>query len=115
MFPYQQKVYNLSFLLKSQYWNRDKLEKLRLEGFKAVTNFARDYCPYYKDLPEVNSLEDVEKLPILSKSDVRKNFDEILVDSIPHEIEETGGTVSRVRVARDKMLIQQLSLNRFES
>jgi len=115
MFPYQSKVYNLRFLLESQYWSLEKLQELQLNGFKAITNFARENCRYYRDLPTVKDIDDVKNIPILTKTDIKNNFNDIIVSGVPHEIEETGGTVSRIRVARDKILLGQLSLKRFET
>jgi phenylacetate-CoA ligase len=113
--PYQKKIYSLGFLLQSQHWSLEKIQELQLEGLKEITDFARLHCPYYKDLPKIRSLDDVDKLPILTKTDIRNNFDKILYSPIPHEIEETGGTVSRVRVAKDLLLVQRMGLQRFET
>jgi len=113
--PYQKKAHDLNFLLRSQYWSLEQLQELQLEGLKEIVSFARRFCPYYKDLPEINDIDDVQKIPILTKNDIRENFGRIMVPEISHEIEETGGTVSRVRVAKDNILAQQIGLRRFQT
>lgn len=115
MFPYQQKVYNLKFLMQSQYWSLEQLQELQLKGLKTITTFAREHCRYYRDLPIIKDIDDIKKIPPLTKTDIKNNFGDILVSNVPHEIEETGGTVSRVRIARDNVLLNQLGLKRFES
>lgn len=115
MFPYQDKVYNFRFLLASQYWEPEKLEQLQLEGLKAMVSFAREHCPYYRDLPIIKDIDDINKIPVLTKTDIKKNFDNIVVKNIPHEVEETGGTISRIKVARDKILLNQLGLKRYQT
>lgn len=116
MLPYQRRVYNLQFLLKTQHWSLEQLQELQLKGLKAMVSFARENCRYYRDLPDkIKDIDDIKDIPILTKTDIKDNFNDILVPSIPHEIEETGGTVSRVKVARDNILQKQLGLKRFES
>jgi len=116
MFLYQRRVYNLRFLLESQYWSLERLQELQLEGLKSMIGFARKSCPYYKYLPEkIRDLDDIKKIPMLTKTDIKNNFNDIIVSYVPHGIEETGGTVSRVKIARDNVLLKQLGLKRFET
>lgn len=114
--PYQAKVYNLPFLLRSQYQSSSKLEKLQLEGFQAMVDFAKNNCAYYRNLPNVKSLGDIKDFPILTKTDISKNFKQILVKRVSHRIVESGGTVSKVKLAKDMYLSQlRTGLARFES
>lgn len=116
IFPYQAKIYHLDFLLRSQHWSSDRLKKLQLEGFRALINFAKENCSYYKDLPNVRSLDDIKDFPILTKSDINQNFNDILTKEIPHRLIETGGTISKIKVARDVLISQmRAGLSRFES
>lgn len=100
-FPYQTHVNSLEFLDQSQYWTREKLDDLRLEGLKEITNWARKECPFYKDLPLIKDIDDIKDIPILTKSLINENFNKIFVPSVLHKFTTTGGTVSKVKVARD--------------
>jgi len=102
-------------LLRSQYWS-SKLEELQLEGFREMVKFAKNNCLFYKDLPNVRNLNDIKDFPILTKANINKNFEKILVKRIPHRIVESGGTISKVKLAKDMLLSQLRSgLARFES
>lgn len=71
-----------SDLKKTQWLEPDDLQKLQLSKLKRVVNQAYYHVPYYKELfdklkikPEdINTLEDLVKLPYLSKDDIRKNL-----------------------------------------
>lgn len=111
--PYQARVYNMEFLLRSQWLPREKLEELQLDGFKQLLKWAKERCPFYKDYPEVKELDDIKNLPILTKTILNKNFNEILVPEVPHVITTTGGTVSKTTVAGDKRLLAGWEERRF--
>jgi phenylacetate-CoA ligase len=112
---YHEKVYNQVFLNKSQWWTREQLENLQLEGLKELVDFARKECPYYRDLPEIKDLADIKQIPVLTKSLIKQNFNKILVSKIPHCITTTGGTVSKVTVAGDLRIREALEAERFKS
>ena len=112
---YHEKVYSQVFLNKSQWWTLQQLQELQLEGLKELVNFARKECPYYHDLPEIKDLDDIKQIPILTKSLINQNFNQILVPKIPHCITTTGGTVSKVTVAGDLRIREALEAERFKS
>lgn len=112
--PYQVRAFNLEFLMRSQWWNKEKLEELQLEGLKNLVDFATEHCPYYtKQLQKIEDLHEISNLPILTKSLINKHFDEILVPEVPHVLTTTGGTVSKVTVAGDKRLLHGYEEIRF--
>lgn len=113
--PYQQRVYSMEFLLKSQWWTTKQLEELQLYGLQQLADWAKKKCVFYKDLPQINSLEDLQKIPILTKSILNQNFSHILVPEVPHVISTTGGTVSKTTVAGDKRLLHGWEEFRFMS
>lgn len=112
---YRDKVYKPEFLEKSQWFTEEQLRELQLEGLQELLTHAREHTQYYKNLPQISSLDDINELPILTKSLIHNNFNEILVASIPHCITTTGGTVSAVTVGGDLRLVPNLGENRFES
>lgn len=91
------------FLDKSQYWDEDKIGKYRIEKFKSLVKHAYENVPYYTESfnkigltpQDIKSLEDIKKIPILTKNDVRENFDLLLANNWKNEIffqTKTGGT-----------------------
>lgn len=110
---YHKQIYKLNFLLKSQWWSKEQLEELQLQGLKLLTNFARNHCPYYHELPKINKLADIKQLSILTKTKINKHFNDILVPQVNHVITTTGGTVSKITVAGDKRLLSSLGEQRF--
>lgn len=69
-------------LEKTQWLSREDLEKLQLAKLKRIINQAYYHVPYYRERfdqlrlkPEdVKTLEDIRKLPYLSKDDIRSNL-----------------------------------------
>jgi phenylacetate-CoA ligase len=72
---------NLSFLLKSQYWTKDKLISYQEMRLQDLIRHVYENVPYYKEWfrshgikPEnIKHLEDLYKLPVISKTEIRKN------------------------------------------
>ena len=70
-----------SFLLKSQYWTRDELISYQEMRLQDLIRHAYENVPFYKEWfrsqglkPEnIKHLEDLHKLPVLSKTEIRKN------------------------------------------
>ena len=70
-------------LEESQWWDREQIESLRLERLRSLLQHAADHVPYYRDLfkklrfvpAEMRALVDLERLPLLAKSDIRANLD----------------------------------------
>lgn len=69
-------------LKKSQWLTSEDIKKLQLKKLKKLIIHAYNHVPYYRDKmiaqgltpSDFSSLEDLSKLPFLSKSDVRKNL-----------------------------------------
>lgn len=65
-----------AFLKQSEHWSLDQLETYQLQELKALISFAKAHSEYYKekfkciDIASFTSLEDLKKLPVLSKQDV---------------------------------------------
>ncbi|MCK5019872.1 MAG: phenylacetate--CoA ligase family protein, partial [Candidatus Peribacteraceae bacterium] len=76
------KKYNL--LMKSQLWNKNKLEEYRNQHLQAIIKHAYENVPYYhrtwKQLgikPEqIKTTRDLKKIPMLTKDIIRNNYDD---------------------------------------
>ena len=74
----------LKFLEKSQWWLREKLQEYQNKKLKALIKHAYGNVPYYhyewKKLnlkPEdIKTVEGLRKIPIITKEDIRKNFED---------------------------------------
>ena len=81
--PIFSETYN--FLQDSIEWDPNKLKEFQFEKLKETIKNAFENVPYYHKLlidyginPNINSFEDVKKIPYLTKIDVRKNYNELL-------------------------------------
>lgn len=80
----------LSFLEKSQWWNLKDLEKYENKKLRYLIRHAYYNVPYYHDLfkslniseNDFKTKEDLSKLPILTKNDVRKSPEMFLAQNI---------------------------------
>lgn len=93
-------------LLKSQYWSPDKLRELQNERLKKLIAHAYENVPYYKEVfkkrnltPEdIQTVDDLQKLPILTKEMIADNFDKLKArnfHSFKAKLYSTGGTSGR--------------------
>lgn len=72
-------------LEKSQWLSPDELKELQLRRLKQMLLFASKNVPYYKNMfsrlnfsPEcINTIQDIQKLPFLTKADIRENSDKL--------------------------------------
>lgn len=77
-------------LLREHNISRDEFLDKRNQAFSDLIRFVSQYNPYYKDLLEKHgldvsrfkSIEDISKLPYLTKSDIKKNRDRIVTPLI---------------------------------
>ncbi len=96
-----QDTYN--FLQESQWWNRDKLENYQRQQLEKLLKHAYENVPYYQRIfnerglkpKDIQCLNDLKKLPYLTKEIIRKNKEEFV--SRTHsdaqlELAETGGS-----------------------
>jgi len=109
------KIWNPWFLNRSQWFSEEELMDLQLEGLKQLVDHARKNTVYYKDLPKIRSIEDLKKIPILTKKIIRDNFDKLRAKNIPGIKVETSGTVSKSTTIKDKRLKFDFGGQRFYS
>jgi phenylacetate-CoA ligase len=69
----------------SQWWPAERLASLQLERLAELLRHANDHVPYYRDLfrrigfdpRTLASLSDLERLPLLTKADIRAHTDSL--------------------------------------
>lgn len=90
------------FELKKTQWDKEKLKKMQEWKFKRLINAAWN-TPFYKRLwiengitrEKIKSIKDLEKLPIISKEDLRKNYTSVINKrEFRVKIYRTSGTTS---------------------
>jgi phenylacetate-CoA ligase len=105
-------------LERSQWWSVDEIRDLQLQKLKALLLDAQQHVPYYREMfarlqfdpNEVSNLRHLEKLPLLSKTDIRDNLNALVADDAKGLSRfNTGGSsgeplvffISRRRVGHD--------------
>ncbi len=69
-------------LEKTQWYSPGEIRELQLVKLKSLINYAYERIPYYRKnfeekglrVSDINSLEDVAKLPVLTKGDIKENL-----------------------------------------
>ncbi len=62
----------------SQYLRPETLREFQLKRLQLVAWYAKKNVPFYADLPEIESLEDIRKIPFLTKEIIRNNSKELM-------------------------------------
>lgn len=95
-------IQKLHFLRKSQHWNAEQIHEWQLQQLNALLQQAKAFSPFHKSrlahlqLP-LKSLDEITKLPILTKTDIRQNQQTICCTNIPRKrfVESrTGGSTA---------------------
>ncbi len=84
-------------------WSREELIDYQWNATKKLLRFASEKVPYYKekwktegvDVEAINSYEDMTKLPVLTKKDIKNNGEKLLADGVNKKdliVHRTGGT-----------------------
>lgn len=93
----------LERLTESQYWSLDRLREHQLTRLREIVRHACELSPYYQrryrdagvDASTIRSLDDIGKLPIVPRNDLRKYTAEFVRRDIPCEqmwVANTSGT-----------------------
>lgn len=102
------------FLKRSQWFPRAQLEQYQLERLKKLLVYAYNNVPYYAEVfkrnklspYEFNSLNDLRKLPVLTKEDVIRSLDRLVARGINKKYleraETSGSTGKPLEFYRDK-------------
>jgi phenylacetate-CoA ligase len=104
----------MAFLQQSQDWQRAQLLSYRDERVRSLVLHCYENVPYYRRVMEASRLrphditraEDLTKLPLLTKGDLRRHQTALLARNISSDSvawSRTGGTTGEpIRVAKDK-------------
>lgn len=111
----------LSLLQQSQSWNEEDFSEYQNSRLRQIIRFANEEIPFYKryykehkvDVSSIRTVQDLERIPIILKSDVIKNWD----DFIPHKRIRSGtyytsgttGTPLKIRVSNDCVSVNRAS------
>lgn len=69
-------------LKQTEWFDRDRLDELQFEGLQTLVQHSYNHVPYYRDAmkaagiapTDIRTLDDIRRLPLLSKDDVRANL-----------------------------------------
>jgi phenylacetate-CoA ligase len=76
----------LNELKKSQYYSTEELKDIQLRKLRLLIKYSYDNVPYYHELfkknslhpSDINKLEDLQKIPILTKKMIRANLNKMI-------------------------------------
>jgi len=79
------------FLQKSQWWSREKLEEYQMQQLEKLLKHAFENVPYYQRVfnerglkpKDIKSINDLRKLPYLTKDIIRKNLSDLIAKNYP--------------------------------
>lgn len=78
--------YYFNFFTNTQWWESEKIKEFQIKKLKDILEIAYTKVPYYKKLfwdyglspRDFNSIKDLEKLPIITKEAIKKNFNSFI-------------------------------------
>ena len=79
-------IKNLDFLRESQFWDEDRIYEYQVKKLKDLITYSKKNVPYYEDLfhkikltsNDINTLDDIYKIPILTKEILRTRGKDML-------------------------------------
>lgn len=88
---------------KMELWKPEKVKAWQVENMKKRIEHAYVHIPYYHELfdklglkpDDFNSMDDLRKIPVLTKEIIRENFERLIpddVDKYPYHVGQTGGS-----------------------
>jgi phenylacetate-CoA ligase len=89
-----------SELEKTQYYSKDQILEYQTRKFLNIVRHAYETVPFYNQLfnengikpSDIQSLEDANKIPLLTKDDVKNNFNEMISSRFTRKDLVLGGT-----------------------
>ena len=87
-------------LAKTEWWSRADLEAYQDERIRAIVTHAYDTVPYYRRRfdeqklkpQDIRGREDLPKIPLLTRDDIRMNFDDLRSRGVSSRAMKTGHT-----------------------
>lgn len=119
--------YYLKQFRKSQFWLKEDIEKLQLKKIKVLVGHAYKTVPYYKKIMKENNLHpsdivdfrDLEQFPILTKSKIQENLDDLVSVNVEKEKlrrDYTGGSTGEPLIFyKDKNYLEPALADRYRS
>ncbi len=108
LIPYERRLGKVfwdtcNFLQESQWWSKEKLEKYQMRELEKLLKHAYNNVPYYRRVfderglkpKDIQDLDDLRKLPYLTKEIIRKNLTELIARNYPRsklQYVTTGGS-----------------------
>jgi len=119
---------HLAFLEASQFWCKERIEKYQFEQIKNLCLHAYQNTKFYKlrfdecgfDPYSLSGLGDFNKIPLLSKSEIKIHLNDIIAQNYSQEeihMSETGGTTGvKMQFYRNNscMPLKEAALCRFD-
>ena len=116
----------ISELEQSQWWTPDEVRELQQERLRVLIRHAYENVPYYRRVMverklkphDIRTVDDLYKLPVLTKQDVRLHWNELLARNIrAHRttIGRTGGTTGvplRFMLDKDRVTFDHALIDR---
>jgi phenylacetate-CoA ligase len=113
-------VYNyLNLLQQSQRWRRDEFSKYQDTRVRQVVRYAYQNIPFYRrhyqehniDVASIKGVEDLEKLPVVTKNDIISNWNDFSPNkrtrSRSFYTSGTTGTPLRIMVSHDCLSVNR--------
>lgn len=112
-----QYIYYLKYLAElklHQRKNNKDLKEIQLKKLRHMINYAYNNVPFYRDLfnrenirpDNIKSLDDLQKIPIITKKDISTNYDNIIANNVNKEkcrvVSTTGSTGMPLKIWSDK-------------
>lgn len=90
----------LKFLKASQHWDETRINEYQLNKLKGLIDYASKNVPYYEELfkkiklssKDIKTLEDIQKVPILTKEILRKEGERLISRSFGNKHVKKGKT-----------------------
>ncbi|AKC63478.1 capsular polysaccharide biosynthesis protein [Clostridium sporogenes] len=90
----------LKFLEESQHYSKQELKNYQDEHLKKIVKHSYENVPYYKEIFNKNKLmpsdiraqKDLWKLPLLTKNDIKQNFNKLKATNMPKWLLNEGHT-----------------------
>lgn len=93
----------LRFLRKTEWWSLEQLKELQLKRLRSLLSHAYSNVPYYRKIfnkltitpGDIKAANDLIKLPILTKADVRNNIEDMIAKNYKKKdlfLNATGGS-----------------------
>ncbi|MCE7934635.1 MAG: phenylacetate--CoA ligase family protein [Chlorobi bacterium CHB2] len=96
----------VKFLDKSQYWSKEQHEEYQLSVLRSLITHAIDHVPFYREryrdhgisVHDIQSLDDLRKLPITRKQDLQSYLPQLKSENFPSskfQYHTTGGSTGQ--------------------